>query len=343
VKPAADRIYIRAPNWVGDAVMATPIFQAVRDAFPRARITIGMRPHLEAVVRGAKFFDALHFVPARPRLSEIRKIAAEIRTQQFDAAILLPNSFETALVAAMARIPRRFGYAQNGRGALLTDSLRAPSRWLRRIPEPMPEYWSRLVALAGVDVRSTRPRLEVDDATVAEFESWLRNVGIGPNDKFLLVAPGASFGSSKLWRSDRFAEVADALARSRGLKTIVQFGPGEEAIAREVANATKTGAILAADPPLDLHRLKAAARRCELLVCTDSGVRHYGVAFGKPVVCVMGPNDPRYTNSNIERTRVVREEVECGPCQLKVCPLDHRCMENLHSSRVVEAAHELLA
>lgn len=338
----AERLYVRAPNWVGDLVMATPILQALREGFPKARITLSLRPHLEAVVRGATYFDELHFHPAGLGFSGLRKLAKGLTQRSFDAAILFPHSFETAFVAALARIPRRFGYAVNGRGFLLTDAILPPRHRRRRVPSPMPYHWTDLVGLAGVEVRSLRPRLAVDAATVASVDAWLDGLGIAPDQPFALLAPGASFGSSKLWRTDRFAEVADRLHDAHGLRSLVQFGPGEESLAREIVASARRGAVLADAPPLDLHRLKAAAARAALVVCTDSGVRHYGVAFDKPVVCVMGPNDPRYTAANLERTAVVRIDVECGPCQLKVCPLDHRCMEGIAAEAVAAAAHRLL-
>lgn len=342
MKLAVSRLYVRCPNWVGDFVMSTPIQQAIREAFPDARITLGMRPHLEEVLRGAPWFDVVHHHPAKLDFKGLRRLASDLESRRFDAAILFPNSFETALAAWLARIPRRFGYAQNGRGWLLTDRLRPPMRGFRRVPTPMPHYWTDLVGLAGVEVRSIRPRLFVDDATAAEVDAWLAGKGIGPDDPFVLVAPGASFGASKLWRADRFAEAIDGLAAEAGTKALVQFGPGEAAIADEIVSRCRSFCAKADGPPLDLHRLKAAVRRCALLLCTDSGVRHYGVAFDRPIVCVMGPNDPRYTAANLERTSVVREEVECGPCQLKACPLDHRCMERIESARVVREGLRLM-
>ena len=342
MKLEAARLYIRAPNWVGDLVMATPILRAIREAYPASHITVGVRPGHDAVLRGDRSFDSLHFHPRKLGFGGLRRLAAELARERFDAAFLLPNSFETALAAALAKIPRRFGYAASGRSLLLTDRLAPAMAGFRRIPTPMPNYWAELLRLAGIEARDLRPRLFVDDETAASVDRWLSERGIAPGDRFAVVAPGASFGASKLWRADRFAEVIDDLARREGLKSLVQFGPGEEAIANDIVRRSQTGALLADAPPLDLHRLKAAIRRCALLVCTDSGVRHYGVAFEKPVVCVMGPNDPRYTAANLERTIVVREDVECGPCQLKVCPLDHRCMERIPAERVVGAALELL-
>lgn len=338
----AERLYVRCPNWVGDLVMATPILAAIRESFSQAKITLGLRPHLEPILRNLNFHDDLHFHPAKAGFRDIQKIAAELKRHQFDAAILFPNSFETALAVAMAGIPKRYGYAMNGRGFLLTNRLRPPTAGFRRIPTPMPYYWTDLVGLAGVEVRSIRPRLAVDDATILDFDRWLLQKGVTPADRLVMVAPGASFGSSKLWKPDRFAAVIDGLHEREKTKALLQFGPGEEPIAREIEKHCKTPVILAADPPLDLHRLKAAARRCDLLICTDSGVRHYGVAFDRPVICIMGPNDPRYTAANLEKTVVIREDVDCGPCQLKLCPLDHRCMERIDPRRVVAAASQLL-
>lgn len=339
---AAERIFVRCPNWVGDMVMASAHFQAIRDAFPNAKITLSLRPNLAPILQGAKYYDSLHYHPQKLKFGPLRALAADLRKQQFDAAILFPNSFETAFVAALARIPRRFGYSANGRGFLLTDRALAKMNGMKRIPNPMPYYWNEILSLAGIEVKSIRPKLEVDDTTIQSFNAWLLTKGVAPRDRLLLVAPGASFGSSKLWKPEKFAAVIDDLSKKKDIKTLIHFGPGELPIAEEIVKYCKTPVILPVEAPLDLHQLKAAARRCDLLICTDSGVRHYGVAFDRRVICIMGPNDPRYTNANLDKTIVIREDVDCGPCQLKLCPLDHRCMERISGDRVVTAALQMM-
>lgn len=342
MKPAARRILVRCPNWVGDFVMSTPILDAIRGAFPEAHITHSLRPNLLPVAQGLGSCDAFHEHPPKLRFRDVRRIAAELRKQQFDLAIIFPNSFETALTAALAGIPRRFGYAMNGRGFLLTDRLSAPASRGRRIPTPMPYYWSDLVGLAGVEVKSIKPRLVVDEAISRSVDSWLSDCGLDPSTRWMLVAPGASFGASKLWKPSGFAGVIDYLFTKHGVRSLIQFGPSEESIALDIASQCTSAPVVASSPPLDLQRLKAAVRRCDMLLCTDSGVRHYGVAMDRPVVCIMGPNDPRYTAANLEKTTVIREDVDCGPCQLKVCPLDHRCMERIEISRVAAACERAL-
>ena len=118
--------------------------------------------------------------------------------------------------------------------------------------------------------------------------------------------------------------------------------PNEVEIARAVAALAKERVVCRVDPTVSLEELKALVARARLVLSNDTGPRHVAVALGRPVVVLMGPTDPRHTACNLERQRVLREEVECSPCQLKVCPIDHRCMTRLAPERVLRAAEELL-
>jgi len=149
--------------------------------------------------------------------------------------------------------------------------------------------------------------------------------------------PGAAFGPSKQWPPERFAAVADALVAEYGARVLLLHGPDEAAVADAVAAHARTPLLRLPGPP-SVAQLKAAVSLLDLMVSNDTGPRHLAVAFGVPVVCVMGPTSPRYTASPWERGEVVRIEVDCGPCQRPYCATDHRCMTGIAPARVVRAA-----
>jgi heptosyltransferase-2 len=143
----------------------------------------------------------------------------------------------------------------------------------------------------------------------------------------------------KMWPQRALA--ADAILDRHGGAACVFPGPGEEEAAERVAKRMRGRVAVA--PVVGLGALKAAIRRSTLLLTNDAGVRHFAVALRVPHVVVMGPTDPRYTDMNLAHAAVLRREVPCGPCHLKVCPLDHRCMTGITVSDVVAAAGALLA
>jgi heptosyltransferase-2 len=161
--------------------------------------------------------------------------------------------------------------------------------------------------------------------------------------RLLLVAPGAAFGSSKLWPPEHFARACDGLARRHGLLPVLAPAPGEEAIAQAVVGRMAERALVVSQPEASLAELKALVARASLLLTNDTGPRQIAIALGRPAVVLMGPTDPRHTAHHLERQRVLREEVACSPCHHRTCPIDHRCLTRLAPERVLAAAEELLA
>jgi heptosyltransferase-2 len=154
--------------------------------------------------------------------------------------------------------------------------------------------------------------------------------------------PGAKFGSSKCWPPRYFAELAELFKKKWDCKILLFVGPGEDQIAESIVEKSKTNIINTAPDKVDLALLKPLIRRCELLVTNDTGPRHYAVAFDIPVVVIMGPTDPRYTATNLEKTVVLQEELDCSPCHKKKCPGNHDCMLRISSQAAFEASQRLL-
>jgi len=322
--------------------MATPALAALRRHWPRARITAAGPAHAEALLEGNDDVDEVVALPPRGPLG-VARAARRLRGRGIDAAILLTNSFSSALAVALAGVPRRVGYVGGGRGALLTDRCRHPREAGRhRLPTPMVDYYFRLLEHVGVPRGDHHYRLATTARDEERAAAWLADAGLDDGRPLFGIHPGSSYGPSKLWTTAGFAAVADALATRWGARVVVLCGPGERDLARSIAAAASSGPATTAEAPVDLGTLKALVRRMDLLVATDTGPRHFGPAFDVPTVVVMGSTDPRFTNTNLARSRIVRTGVSCSPCQLKVCPIDHRCMTWLTPERVLAAVAGLL-
>jgi heptosyltransferase-2 len=337
------KILVRSPNWVGDAVMATPALRALRSALPEAEIALEGPAFLEDLYRGLASYDT--YLPAERGGRAVLAGARALRKAGFDWAVLLPDSPRAALAPFLARTPLRVGYARDPlRRALLSQALPVPRDARgRRVPIPMVERYLAITRALGCPDVGDHLELTVAPSASEQVEQHLEACGVGREDALLVAAPGASFGSSKLWPAAHFARACDEIARRHDLVAVLATAPGESTIAREVAARMATRCVTFADHPLDLARLKALIARARLLLSNDTGPRQVAVAFDRPVIVAIGPTAPEHTARHLERQRVLREDVACAPCQLRRCPTDHRCLARLAPERAVRAADELLA
>ena len=342
--PSPSRIIVRCPNWLGDLVMAIPALRALRDGFPEAEITLLMKPHLREVFAGAPWYDRilpLEIYGESYRWGRMGRASASLRGGQFDLGVVLPNSFSSAWILRRAGVPRTLGYARNWRRFLLTDRVPTPRRWGAALPVPMQRYYLDLVSRLGCSADSTDLALYVTEEERETMEKRLREMGLSDTGPLVAIAPGASFGASKMWPPARFAKAADAVLAKHGGAALLLPGPGEEQPARAVAEAMQARAEVCW-PPVSLGPFKAALAMSLVLLTNDSGARHVAEALRVPQVVVMGPTDRRFSAMSERYARVVRRDVRCGPCHLKVCPLDHRCMKLVQPQDVAAAAEVAL-
>jgi heptosyltransferase-2 len=345
------RIAIFLPNWIGDAVMATPAVRALRDAYPGARMIGVMKPYIAGVFEGCPWFDEQVFLDSRgPWRQRWPGVALRLRGEAPDLAVLFPNSFRSALVAWLAGARRRIGYDRYGRAPLLSEALE-PVRDAegRLTPSPVIDAYNLLAARAGACVYSYRMELFTtprDEAAAAEVWQQARfdENGDGP---VVCLNPGAAFGSAKYWSADAFATLAQKLVDTRGevraRGVLVLCGPSERELAREITDrAGRPNVVSLAGHSLSIGLTKACVCRADLLITTDSGPRHFAAAFGRPVVTLFGPTHIAWTETYYSLAVHLQKPVECGPCQLRTCPIDHRCMKLLTPSEVFDAAVGLL-
>lgn len=337
-------ILVRTPNWVGDAVMAFPALKALRTGFPDGRITLLTKPHLQAVFRGEPYFDDWIRYEARG-LRGMWRLGRALSERRFDLALVFPHSISAALVASFARIPTRVGYTERWvePPGLLTHPLRAPKvAGLRQVP--MVDYYLHLAYAVGCPPSSRRIGFQVQERLEEEADRLFRGWGVEAGERVIGVSPGASFGSSKLWSPESFAWVTDRFCKEYGARALILCGPREEEVADRLVGAMEMPAINTSREVVPLDLLKAVASRLMLLLCTDSGARHFAVGTGTPAVVVMGPTYHVYTETEYERYQIVHHRLDCWPCHKQTCPLGHhRCMEDLPPERVLEACRRILA
>ena len=345
----SDRLLVVMPSWVGDTVMATPLLRALRSLYPSAQITCLTRNVVRPILDACPWVDRI--VTVRPRRKGSRQsrrkgvfgLARRLAMGKFDTAVLLPNSFRSALTVMLAGIPRRVGYDRDGRGFLLTDRLVPRRRAGAFVPVSTRDYYLGLVRYLGaveVDSRMQVFTRSEDDRIV---DRMLRAEGWHESDRPLVViTPGAAFGEAKLWDPRRFAQVADRCGHEYQALVAIGGPPKERPILDRVIAAAQRPMLNLIDRGIDLTLFKSVIKRSRLVVTNDTGPRHIAAALNVPVVSIFGPTDPAWTEIDFADERQVMVKVPCGPCQLKTCPLDHRCLTQIDSGMVFERARELL-
>jgi heptosyltransferase-2 len=271
------------------------------------------------------------------------RLTAELRREQFDAALLLQNAFDAAWLAWRAKVPERIGYARDARSLLLTKAIAVPK--VGEIPDHEQFYYLELLRRAGwLDKPSGEQRITLELAPSAQqgAEQVLQKAGARSGSLRVAIGAGASYGSAKCWPPERFAKAADRLTEQFDADVIL-FGT--------TAEASVSAAISAAmhRPPIDLTGktsladLPALLARCRLFIGNDSGAMHVAAAVGLPVVAIFGPTNPAGTAPITPRCTVVRERPYCSPCFLRRCPTDHRCMTRIQPEAVEAAARSWLS
>ncbi|MCX5724242.1 MAG: lipopolysaccharide heptosyltransferase II [Nitrospirae bacterium] len=341
-KKTIKRILVRGPNWLGDAVMCEPALRGLRRLFPDAQITLLVKPAVADLFVGHPVLTRVLTYDAKGRhagLSGKWALAGQLRRQGFDLAVLFQNAFEAAFLTFLAGVPRRYGYATDGRSLLLSDPVAAPDR--RRLVHQVGYYWDLLKPL-GLTGDPPAPELTVCPEEEQAMAGRFAQGGLTASDILIGINPGSTYGGAKRWLPERFAEATERLCRtireSQGQQvSVVIFGAkGEERLGREIA-ARLSAPSLILSGATTIRELMAAVKRCSVLLTNDTGPMHIASAFQVPVVAIFGPTDWRTTSPVGSAHAIVRQPVDCAPCLLRECPIDHRCMTRVTVEQVYEA------
>lgn len=343
----ARNVVVRAPNALGDFVMATPCFKRLAAHYGPENLTLVCLPSCAKLLEGNEWFREIIVFDRKGKHSG-RKGRTEfhrsMRARKFDLGFILPNSLGSAWLFLRGGVRQRVGYYKEGRKILLhAGRARDTDAKGAFIPKYTGQYFMDLLDSTGVPDGPLVPELPVTNDEAARADEFLTTHDL--TSDLVIIAPGAAFGPSKLWPSERFAAVATAL-RNDGASVLISAAPNEQATVDALQNASDQP--FATNEGLDMGAWKALFARASLVLCNDTGPRHLAVAFQKPVVTLMGPNDPRYTDfPEFEQGEVIRETVDCSPypypCLRKECPIDHRCMNEISVDRVLASCRKWLA
>ena len=326
------KILVRATNWIGDAVMSLPALRALRARYPDAQVTLLAKPWVAALYECERSVNRI--VPLTSRW----KSALALRSDRFDLGVLLPNSFESAAQVVLSGARRRVGYARDGRSFLLTDPIPIPHSG--EIPPHERFYYTELLRRAGlIDALPDDPEILLDGISEARDrgERLFRAQAVGT--AVIGVSPGAAFGNAKRWLPERFAEASAQLAARMDASVVVFGSAAEKALCDRVAAACGARSLAGQTTLREFIDMTSA---CAMFLTNDSGAMHIAAALGVPSVTIFGPTDETGTAPCGTHSRLVREAVECAPCKLRECPIDHRCMTRVSAQKVVDAAIGLI-
>jgi heptosyltransferase II len=340
------KIIVRGTNWVGDAVMTIPALRELRRIFPDAEITLHTRSWAEGIFRDAALFDEiLTFDKSKSKIKDALANAKELKNYNFDLAVLFPNSFETALVAKMAKIPRRFGYAKEGRSFLLTDAIEIPAwkderhevfYYLNLIAEIEREYFATQTVLENEPCSN----LSVSDERRAKARKILEENGVDWSKKTIALGVGSTNSRAKRWQTEGYAKLNDLLQNELNANVLLVGAKDEIEISTQVfAKSEKKPIILTGKT--NLAEAVAILAEVDLLVSNDMGLAHIAPAVGTKTIVIFGPTNEKTTQPI--GSEIIRKTVECAPCMLRDCPIDHRCMTQISAEEVFEKAKRILS
>jgi len=345
LSPGMNKILIRSTNWIGDAIMTIPAVRSVRRNYPHAEITLMALPWVADVFRASPDVDRIFLYQKNGRHHGLMgkfRLARDLKREGFDAAILLQNAFEAALVTSLARIPVRAGYTTDGRGLLLSHGVKKQSGIDGR---HQVHYYQEMLRGLGLTPGPDELRLELPEEACRWAEQFLKKKKPGPKTRVIGFNPGASYGPAKRWPAAKFAGLADILCREPEILVLV-FGTEADHEAADYirSGAAGEGRVVDLTGRTTLAQAMALIDRCSVFVTNDSGLMHVSAALHTSTVAVFGSTNPVTTGPYSDNAIVIRKELNCSPCMKTHCPKQHfQCMEKIEVRDVLGAVHDFLA
>ena len=332
------RILIRGTNWIGDAVMTVPAIRKLRRLFPEATIVLQTSEAAAGISRHSGLVDEI--ILTGSFLDQVRSI----RRVPFDLAVLFPNSFKSALVVWLAGAKRRFGYAAQNRSMLLSDAVDVPD-WKDDRHEVF--YYLNLVDQIersyGVHDSAEPPdtRIAVSETDRTTARQMLESHGVDPSRTIIGLAPGSTNSRAKRWTPEGFARLNDLLQAELEATVVLLGSQGDSDVSSRVIELSESKPVDLTGRT-DIAMAAGVLSNLDLLVSNDMGLAHLAPAVGTRTIVIFGPTNPVTTRPFSELASIISAGVECSPCMLRDCPIDHRCMTRITPDMVFARAKELL-
>ncbi|MBR7781488.1 lipopolysaccharide heptosyltransferase II [Undibacterium luofuense] len=328
------RVLVIMPNWIGDAVMAQPLLQLLQTQYPDVQIDVMATAWVAQVVRAMPEVTEVIQAPFRHGVLQLRErlnFARKLRSQNYSAAYILPNTFKFALLPWLARIPLRIGYKGESRYGLINrmhfdDKQR---------PRAMTRFYAAL-AYPPVDsftAEVPKPKLVVKDD---DLNAALSTFGLTRSQRIVIFAPGAEFGNAKRWPVEHFASLGQRLREADPKVQIILMGSAKDTdICAQVKSGLPDAQILAGKT--DLFQAVSLIAAADLMVSNDSGLLHIASSLNRPVAAIYGPTDPAHAPPFSDMSWSFNLSLDCMPCKQRECPLGHhQCMRNLMPDSVAD-------
>ncbi|MGE0592630.1 MAG: lipopolysaccharide heptosyltransferase II [Vicinamibacterales bacterium] len=333
-------VLVVSPNWLGDAVMALPALADIRRAFPAARLVVAARRSVAGLFALVPGVDAVVPLDWRGRRgwSVFRQDRARLAAAGAGLAVLLPNSFASALLVWRAGVRERWGYRADWRAGLLSRGVPRPTER----PLHQADYYQRLTAAVGIAPGPQQPVLQVPAAAVDEARRLLAASGWDGVRPLYVLAPGAAYGGAKRWELSSAAAVVAALVRDGA--TCVLVGSAADAPATRTVKQSAAAHVIDLAGATTIESLAGVCTLASACVSNDSGAMHLAAAVGVPLVALFGPTNERETSplaASEGQVRILATTAACRPCMLRECPIDHRCMTGLSPAQVLETLGEV--
>ncbi len=338
-------IVVRGTNWIGDAVMTIPAMRELRRIFPGAEITLHTREWATGIFRDADFIDdIITFEHENTKLKTVLSQAKVLKEKKFDLAVIFPNSFESAIIAKLGKIPDRFGYAKEGRSFLLTGAIEIPV-WKNNRHEIF--YYLNLVAeiekkfFGTSTVLQNEPRfdLQISAERKENARKLLEKNGVNLSKKIVVFVAGSTNSRAKRWQTESYAALNDKIQGELNAQVILIGAPAEMEVSSEVFERSNIKPVILTGKT-NLAEVAAILSISDLLVSNDTGPAHISAALNTKTLVIFGPTNPLTTQP--WNSGIIRKNVECAPCMLRDCPIDHRCMTRISAAEVFEKAAAIL-
>ena len=333
------KIVVRAPNWIGDVVLSLPALENLKRNLPQAQIWIAARKEVQDLYSSFDFVKGIILLSELNNYKNLREASKKIKEYDFDIGLLLTNSFSSALLFFLAKIPQRWGYSRDNRGFLLTKGV--PFKNLDGPSSHQVNYYLNLIS--GLGFQTSDPELVLPLSP--KEKEWVKNElsasGYDPKKPLVILNPGAYYGPAKRWPGSRFAELASLLQEKNKAQILIVGSAEEVELAESIASSMTERPINMAGQTT-LRQLAELISLANLFITNDSGPMHITNALRVPLIAIFGPTDPRVTGPFHQPSAVIKKEVSCWPCSYRECPFDHRCMMEIEPEEIFTVSQNFL-
>jgi heptosyltransferase-2 len=331
---------IVAPSWIGDTIMAQPMFARLHARFPGLQLDAlaprWVAPVLQRMGEISEIVDS-PFGHGQLSLKPRWRLARELAARNYDAVYVLPNSLKSALVPFMAGIPRRIGFIGESRYGLINVR-----HTLDKAALPlMVERFAQLAEAPGAALPKpiSYPKIR---STAADQLKTLTELGLERPARIVAFCPGAEYGPAKRWPAAHFASLAKSLAE-RGYAIWLFGSPKDHAVAEEISQLAP-GLCRNLCGATSLGQAVDLLAMTDLVVCNDSGLMHVAAALDRPLVTLYGSSSPGFTPPLSDQADILSLNLDCSPCYKRECPLGHLdCLNKLTPERALAAALKRIA